>query len=359
MSPEELSASAPGRICLFGEHQDYFGLPIVAGAINLRITITGHPSGDRMFRLDLPDVGETDEFFPDRYLDYIKDRDYMRSVVNVLRRHGLKISFGWACRVRGTIPINSGTSSSSALVVAWNKFLLEAFEDRRRDQPEKIAELSFLAEVAEFREPGGKMDHYTSALGGIVSLHFGENLSVNRLKNPLREFVLADSMIRKNTTGTLGYIKGNVLKGLETVQKKLKDFTLGSPLGEEENTEIDRLDPEVRRLLLGTLMTRDLTAEGEKLFTSEDFDHHRFGELLSRQHAVLRDYIRISLPKIDRMIDASLEAGALGAKLNGSGQGGCIFAYAPQKAEETAEALRKLGATPYIIRIDQGARREQ
>lgn len=359
MSPEELSASAPGRICLFGEHQDYFGLPIVAGAINLRITITGLPSRDRMFRLDLPDVGETDEFHPDQDLDYPKDRDYMRSVVNVLRRHELKIPFGWDCRVRGTIPINSGTSSSSALVVAWIKFLLEAFEDKRHDQPEKIAELGFLAEVAEFHEPGGKMDHYTSALGGIVSLHFGKKLSVNRLKNPLQEFVLADSMIRKDTTGTLGYIKGNVLNGLATVQKTLKNFTLHSPLGELEKTEINRLDPEVGRLLLGTLMTRDITAEGEKLFAAKVFDHSRFGELLSRQHAVLREYTRVSLPQIDRMIDASLEAGALGAKLNGSGQGGCIFAYAPQKAEETAEALRKLAATPYIIRIDQGAKREQ
>lgn len=358
MNSGELSASAPGRICLFGEHQDYFGLPIVAGAINLRITITGRPSGDRMFRLDLPDIGETDQFSPDQDLEYTKQRDYMRSVVNVLRRHGLKIPFGWDCRVRGTIPINSGTSSSSALVVAWTKFLLEAFEDTRQDQPEKIAELSFLAEVAEFQEPGGKMDHYTSALGGIVSLHFGKGLRVNRLKNPLQEFVLADSMIRKNTTGTLGYIKGHVLQGLAAVQKTLKDFTLHSPLGEPEKSEINRLDFDVGRLLLGTLMTRDLTAEGEKLFAAEVFDHRRFGELLSRQHAVLRDYIQVSLPQIDSMIDAALETGALGAKMNGSGQGGCIFAYAPQKAEETAEALRKLGATPYVIRIDEGARRE-
>ncbi|MDD8039868.1 MAG: galactokinase family protein, partial [Acidobacteriota bacterium] len=29
-----LRVSSPGRICLLGEHQDYFGLAIIAAAIN-------------------------------------------------------------------------------------------------------------------------------------------------------------------------------------------------------------------------------------------------------------------------------------------------------------------------------------
>jgi galactokinase len=59
------------------------------------------------------------------------------------------------------------------------------------------------------------------------------------------------------------------------------------------------------------------------------------------------------------MIDASLNAGALGAKINGSGQGGCIFAYTPGKSEQVAEALQKLGAKPYIVKIDTGVRNDQ
>jgi hypothetical protein len=31
------------------------------------------------------------------------------------------------------------------------------------EDPRKIAELAFQAEVTEFDEPGGRMDHYTSA----------------------------------------------------------------------------------------------------------------------------------------------------------------------------------------------------
>ncbi len=355
---EEIRVSAPGRVCLFGEHQDYFGLPIIAAAIDLRISISGKKREDNILKIDLPDIGETEEFSLEKEVEYTKERDYLKSAVNVLRRKGVRIPSGWDCLIRGTIPINSGTASSSALVVAWIKFLLETAKDKRADAADEIAELGFLAEVAEFEEPGGKMDHFSSALGGVVTIDFSEGLKVRQLKNSLKEFVLADSLQKKDTTGMLGYIKNHVLEGVASVQSKIEGFNLKSPLTQRENDEIERLSPDVKRLLKGTLLTRDLTAEGKTLFQSEVFDHHRFGDLLSRQHEVLRDYIRISTPKIEEMIDASLKAGALGAKSNGSGGGGCMFAYAPEKANHVAEALEKTGAKAYIVRVDTGARKE-
>jgi galactokinase len=244
-------------------------------------------------------------------------------------------------------------------VVAWIKFLLEAAGDQKARDVEEIAELAFLSEVAEFGEPGGKMDHFSSALGGVVSVDFGEELKVKKLKNSLKEFVLADSLQKKDTTGMLGYIKSHVLEGVASIQKKINGFNLKSPLTHRENNEIEKLSPDVQRLLKGTLLTRDLTAEGRALFESEVFDHARFGELLSHQHEVLRNFIRISTPKIEQMIDTSLKAGALGAKTNGSGGGGCMFAYAPESAANVAAALEKTGAKAYVVRIDTGARREE
>lgn len=356
--PEEIKVSSPGRVCLFGEHQDYFGLPIIAAAINLRISINGKKREDNTIKIDLPDIGDSEEFSLDKEVVYTKERDYLKSAVNVLRRKGIRFPTGWDCHVRGTIPINSGTASSSALVVTWVKFLLEAAKDERAHDPEEIAELSFLTEVAEFKEPGGKMDHFSTALGGVVSIDFNEELEARKLKNSLKEFVLADSLQKKDTTGMLGYIKSHVLEGVTRIQKKIDGFNLKSPLEERENEEIEQLSPDVKRLLKGTLLTRDLTAEGRALFESEVFDHTRFGELLSRQHDILKDYIRISTPKIEQMMDAALNAGALGAKTNGSGGGGCMFAYAPEKAENVAEALEKTGAKAYIVRVDTGVRKE-
>ncbi|MBN2246588.1 MAG: hypothetical protein JW755_12160 [Candidatus Aminicenantes bacterium] len=358
MFNSELKVSAPGRLCLLGEHQDYFGLPIIAAAIDLRVTIQGKSRPDRIFSLDLPDIGEKDEFALEKEIKYLQERDYLRSVINVLRRKKVLISRGWDCRIQGTIPINSGTSSSSAMVIAWIKFLLEAAKDKKAKCPEDIAELGFLSEVAEFKEPGGKMDHYASSLGGVVNVYSGENFSVRQFDQPLKEFVLADSLIRKNTTGTLSHIKNNVLAGINKVKRRLKDFNLSSPMGFEEKHEIEKLPEVEKRLLKGTLKTRDITAEGEKLFMSNSFDHHHFGDLLSRQQEVMRDYLKISTPKLNKMIETTLENGALGAKINGSGLGGCIFAYAPSKADLIAEELRKLDTKVYIVRVDEGARVE-
>ena len=358
MNDKALKVSAPGRMCLFGEHQDYFGLPIIAGAVNLRITFEGMARSDRYIHMRLPDTGEKEDFSLAQDIAYLKERHYLRSTVNVLKRQGIPMPHGWDISVHGDIPINSGTASSSAMVVAWVKFFLEAAGDSRTGSPETIAEWAFLSEVAEFGEPGGKMDHYASSVGGVVNIHFEPEMKVIRFNSLLDEFVLADSMQRKNTTGTLGFIKGNVSNGLKTARQSAPDLTVHSTLSERELDAIRKLPKDEKRLLSGTLMTRDLTREGMSLFSSEPFHHELFGNLLWKQQEVLRDYIGISTQRLNELLDAAMEAGALGAKINGSGEGGCIFAYTPGRSEEVFEALAGLGAEPHIVRIDEGVRRD-
>ncbi len=357
MSQPELRVSSPGRICLFGEHQDYFGLAIIAAAIDLRITIAGKPRTDDRLLIDMPDMGETEELTAAALMPYQKPRDYLKSAVNIHRRAGLPMR-GWDCRITSTIPINAGTSSSSAMVVAWNKFLLEAAGDPRAADAKALAELGFDTEVAEFREPGGKMDHYASAFGGIVWIRFDQPMAFNQLRNPLGTFVLANSLQKKDTTGTLGFIKSNTLAGAARVAERIPGFGLKSPLTPEVREAIESLPADESRLLLGTLMTRDLTRRGADLFQAPAFDPAQFGALLSAQHAVLRDQIRISTDKIEAMIAAALDAGALGAKINGSGGGGCMFAYAPDRPDRVAAAVAQAGGQPFIVRVDGGARRE-
>ncbi|MBN1940444.1 MAG: hypothetical protein JW843_12725 [Candidatus Aminicenantes bacterium] len=352
-----LRVSSPGRICLLGEHQDYFGLAIIAAAVNLRIAFAGRPRPDDRIALDLPDMGEHEEFSFARDIPYEKKRDYLKSAVNIHRRAGLPLS-GWDIEVRGDIPINAGASSSSAMVVAWNKFLLEAAGDARAENPRELAELGFETEVAEFKEPGGRMDHYASAFGGVVWIRFDDPMKFTQLRNPLGPFVLADSLQKKDTTGMLGFIKRHVLDGEAAVRRAIPSFTLHSPRTADVLAEVEKLPEDNRRLLLGTLTTRDITARGADLFQAPQFNEAAFGLLLNDQHAVLRDLLRISTDKIEAMIAAALDAGALGAKINGSGGGGCMFAYAPRKTEEVAAAIAAAGGRPYIVRVDEGARRE-
>ncbi|NIR01699.1 MAG: GHMP kinase, partial [Gemmatimonadales bacterium] len=105
------------------------------------------------------------------------------------------------------------------------------------------------------------------------------------------------------------------------------------------------------------LVNRDLTVEAMRLLR-EGLDRVRLGELFTKHHEQLRDGIRVSTPKIDRMLEAALEAGALGGKINGSGGGGCMFAYAPGREAEVAEALERAGGRAYPVTVDDGARSE-
>jgi galactokinase len=73
---------------------------------------------------------------------------------------------------------------------------------------------------------------------------------------------------------------------------------------------------------------------------------------------VLRDNLKISTPKIDRMIEAALRAGAYGGKINGSGGGGCMFVYAPENPEAIAEAIAGAGGKAFIVEVDGGTRVE-
>ncbi|HNT00951.1 MAG TPA: galactokinase family protein [Candidatus Saccharicenans sp.] len=360
MKPAMIRVSSPGRVCLFGEHQDYLGLDVIAAAINLRIFIEGRPRGDRYFYLDLPDTKEKDCFLPEGQLPYLKPRDYLRSSVNVLLRLGCHFDTGWNIRLTGQIPINAGTSSSSAMVVAWMKFLLEASDcNHLAPSPEKVAELSHRAEVLEFNEPGGQMDHFTSARGGLLWIRFEPEFKLTSLQSPIGTFVLGDSLTKKDTTGTLGSVRQRVRQGLEMLKKENPLFDLKKITENEIRHLIKRLPPELGQPLLGAVLNRDLTGEGLKVLTARPFDEKEFGRLLLAEQDILRDLLRISTPRIDLLLKTALEHGALGGKINGSGGGGCLFVYAPHEPEKVARAIEESGGKPYIIAVDSGLSSEK
>ena len=61
-------------------------------------------------------------------------------------------------------------------------------------------------------------------------------------------------------------------------------------------------------------------------------DYREAGRLLSAAHALLRDQVACSTPLIEECVSRVLAAGAYGAKLSGSGHGGCLFALVPDDA---------------------------
>jgi galactokinase len=339
-----------GRICLFGEHQDYLGLPVLAAAVQLCITITGTPRAERVMTLELPDIGERHTYPLDDALPYAHTRDYLPAALNVLRREGVVPDTGWQCTVRGTIPINAGTSSSSALVVAWVRFLLAAAGASRT--PAEVAVLANRAEVLEFGEPGGLMDHYLSALGGVHYLDFRETPTlVEPLPAPPPGFVLGDSREPKATTDVLRRAREEAEAAAAWVRAREPALDLRTSPRAAFDAVLAEMPAPLRRKLEGNLINRDLCQAGRALLASPGFDPAALGALLLEHHRRLSDDIGVSTPKLDAMVRAACDAGALGGKLNGSGGGGCMFAYAPGREEAVAAALEAAGGRAYRLAI--------
>jgi galactokinase len=116
------------------------------------------------------------------------------------------------------------------------------------------------------------------------------------------------------------------------------------------------LPDEISIKVKANFINRDLTVRALELFASSNVNSMELGRLLTAHHEQLRDGLGVSTPKIERMMNASLAAGALGGKINGAGGGGCMFAYAPGHEEQVAEAIRREGGDPYIVRMDSGVR---
>lgn len=356
--PKRLTVSAPGRICLFGEHQDYLGLPVIAAAVSLRIRIDGRSRRDREVRLDLPDTGGRETFRLAGRLPYRHHRDYLRSAVNVMSREGFTWSGGFDAVVRGAIPINAGASSSSALVVAWVRFLALMSDGGRDLAPPEAARLAHQAEVVEFDEPGGMMDHVASALGGVAFIRFAPETAWESLPVPAGHFVLGDSGEPKDTKAVLARSKGRVMMLLDRLRREDPGFTLEGAAASGASAVAGVLSPEERMLLEGVFRNRRITLEAREILSVPGAEPARVGPLLLEQQAILRDLLGVSTPKIDRMLAAAVRAGASGGKINGSGGGGCMVALVEGDPAPVAAAIAREGGKAYVVGVDGGVRVE-
>lgn len=359
----KICVSTPSRICLFGEHQDYLGLEVVASAINLRFHAEALPRTDSMLNVKLSGENISREEIIDisKPISYSNNRDYIKSAVNVLLRKGYKIEHGYDINMTSEIPIGKGMSSSTTMIIAFIKVILEAINSQDKDDQEKIAILGFEAEVKEFNEPGGLMDHYSSALGGLVHLKFNpDKTEVIRIDHAIpKNFILFDSLQIKNTTKVLADAKYPVLEALE----ELKPFGITSIRDFHENKEnlklLDKLDDIKKKKIAASIDNYEILLEGKEMFEGGTFCPNHFGELLKRHHGNLRDGLGISTPIIEEILNTAYENGALGGKVNGSGGGGCCYVYADEKdSEKILAAVKAKGYPGVILRQDSGVRRD-
>jgi len=356
-----LTAKAPGRICLFGEHQDYLGLPVIAAAITREMTIDAETELDILnrYRIVLHDMDRDEIINMAMPIVYRHRKDYLRSVVKTIRDEKIDLPRALTAEIASTIPIEAGTSSSAAMAVAWAGLLLKATGHSSADDPAFVARIAHRAEVIEFKESGGMMDQITVAHGGLV--HFdpgGGRPDVTPLGARPKGFVLGDSRQPKDTQAILSRVRGTAESAIAKVSGAPGNFSLYETSLDEAADKFSNagLGDSEYKVLVGNLENRDILRTARDLLATDAFEPADLGALLNRHHEILRDNLRISPDRIEAMISAARAAGALGAKINGSGGGGCMFAYAPGCTDAVGAAIEAAGGKAYPVEISEGLR---
>lgn len=352
----QVISKAPGRICLFGDHQDYLGLPIIACAINRFVEIHGMINDSEEICIEMPDMKSSRSFHIHDPFDHLENGDHIASVVRVLRRYGCVLDKGYTITIKGDLPINAGLSSSSAVVVAWIRFLLKTFGCNQKVTDELVAKFAYEAEVVEYNSPGGRMDQYTIAIGDIIFLETGDSAKYKKIESSLSSLVIGESGIPKNTMGLLSDLKRKAQNSIELVQEYDSDFNLHSAVLKDIEKYSDILSEELKPFFYSSIKNHLITKEALIALNEETLNYERIGALMNEHHSVLKNILKITTPKIDNMIEAALEAGAYGAKIVGSGGGGSICAISSkQNKQRVIDNILAAGAKDaYAVSVTSG-----
>lgn len=339
-----LFVKAPGRICFFGDHQDYLELPVIAATIDRYIYMEAFPIAAAQLQIDFKDMSSVATIDLNEELNPLAGRDYFRSALRVLAREGIRIEKGYRIQVWGDIPIQAGLSSSSAMVVAWIRLLLlmaEVSLDQISD--DTIAKWTYTAEVLEFNEPGGLMDQYTIALGGLLFLETS-TATYKRLTATWDSVVVVDSGIEKNTLQMLSHLKTNALEALAMVQQKWPSFRLEEATALDYQQTVQILPQELHPYWFAAIHNHLITQQALEAFGSQPTDVPKIAHLMNAHQHILQNHLKNTPEAMQSMMQCAERNGAYGLKIIGSGGGGCFVALTHQKNENLLiEALKTHG----------------
>ena len=346
---------APGRVNLIGEHVDYAGLPVLPMALQYAVHVSARPRDDGMVRVATSDPAyEPREFKLGGYIEPFPDGDWGNYVkaaaVAAASRYGA--DRGADLWIHSEVPVAAGLSSSSALVVAVLKSLLDVSEI----EPDPLVLAAVAADAEQYvGTRGGGMDQAISVCGrsGHAARIEFEPVRVTPVPVPADwRFVVADTGVQAHKSGnakhTYNRRRAAVEEAVELVGERLGyaegQRTYSRLLAERQVGELIETAEEIldERLLA---RFRHVVSEAERTRLAEEAmrenDPTTFGLLMSASHQSLRDDYEVSGPELDRLVQLALEAGALGTRLTGAGMGGCIVALCtPDRVDSVLESLR-------------------
>jgi galactokinase len=325
-SPATVTARAPGRVNLIGEHTDYNGGFVLPMAIPQQTRVELRPRGDRTVRAFSATVGSqggTQEFILGQEAPGRGWLDYVQGVTLVLRREGFTLG-GFDLRITSEVPVGSGLSSSAALDVSLLRGLREAFSLPLEDV--RLALLGQKVENDFVGAPVGVMDPMACHLadGGAALFLDTRSLGYERVALPagVEPVVINSGVAHNHAAGDYRTRRAECERAAALLGvPQLRDLT---------EADLPRLAalPE----LLGRRARHVVTEDARVLATVEALrsgDLAALGPLLYASHVSQRDDYQVSVPEIDLLVElARGEPDVLGARLTGGGFGGSIVALA-------------------------------
>jgi len=305
------TATAPGKVILLGEHAVVHGQPALAvpcAAVAARAVVhaAGHPC---TIRAHFPD-GDDREPLDIDLATAAPDVPLAAAALAALEHAGRTARTPWAIEITSTVPCGRGLGSSAAVAVALVQAIGRACgtaEEAEWDEA-TVAALSFAAERLAHGTPSG-IDNTVIAFGHPIRFAHGEarRLAVGA---PLT-LLVADS-------GDLGSTRAAVA-GV-------------------------RARYEARPVAYGDWFRRIGHLVDEASTAIAGGSVIRLGWFMNANHLILQA-MEVSTPRLDTLVAAARQAGALGAKLSGAGGGGVVVALAtPETAAGVRAALHAAGA---------------
>src|SRR5208283_356427 len=216
----------------------------------------------------------------------------------------------------------AGLSSSSALLTGFTLALLRAngVEATFEQLMEVLPEGEYFVGTR-----GGGMDHAAVLAGrrGCAILVGFAPLSVSAVSVPHDwAFLIAHSLTTAEKSGEVLAKYNSRRTAGSSALRRLGYTSFSEALeqyGVEELSELAawRLENDEQRCFLHVVTEANRVHEGVAAMRAGDAG--TFGRLLNESHASLRDWLRVSCPALDRLVEAANSAGALGARLTGAG----------------------------------------
>lgn len=364
-SKATITALAPGRVNLIGEHIDYCDGFVMPFAIDRHVVIAGTANGTSEARITSAlngDIVSIDVSQPQQ-IGNPDWSNYIRGVISGFQDRGHHIPGFDACII-SSVPGGAGLSSSAALELATATFL-EGLLDTRIDTREK-ALLCQKAEHDFARVPCGIMDQFASAFGKtnrlvLIDCRSGEPELVP-FENPDLTVLIANTMVRhelndggyaarrKNTEDALAILGRESWRDVSAADIQANWDKLGEPINRRARHVVGEIS---RTIAAAAALARN--------------DFETLGPLMAASHDSLRDDFEVSCKELDTMVEIARRigrnGGVIGARMTGGGFGGSTVTLCEsRKAAEIADTMaaeyaKATGITPQIFasRPSQGA----